>query len=83
MDDVYEFKKLKDNLEEIFEILYQANKLELAGLIQRMYFVLDDQLDDTDYEYSSDSEDNNSDYVNSDEEELEVQVDENGFHSLS
>jgi hypothetical protein len=80
-----EFNNLKDNLEEIFEILYDANKLALAGLIQRMYFLIDDQLDDTDYEYYSDadSEDNTSDYVSSDEEELEVQVDENGFHSLS
>lgn len=80
-----EFNDLKDNLEEIFEILYEANKLALAGMIQRMYFLIDDQLDDTDYEYSSDadSEDNTSDYVSSDEEELEVQVDENGFHSLS
>jgi hypothetical protein len=81
-----EFNNVKDNLEEIFEILYQANKLELAGLIQRMYFLIDDQLDDTDYEYSSDteSEDDTCNYVSSgDKEELEVQVDENGFHSLS
>tara|TARA_R110000765_G_scaffold60056_2_gene116257 strand:+ start:138 stop:380 length:243 start_codon:yes stop_codon:yes gene_type:complete len=78
-----EFNDLKDNLEEIFEILYEANKLELAGMIQRMYFLIDEQLDDHDYEYYSttESEDDDDIYVSS--EELEIQVDENGFHSLS
>jgi hypothetical protein len=75
---------LKNDLEEIFEILYELDKLELASLIQKMYFVLDEELDDDDYEYYSDTESDEyvDNYVDTDEE-LEIQVDDNGFMSLS
>ena len=68
---------LKNDLEEIFKILYEENKLELAALIQKMYFVLDEEFDDYDYEYYSDN------YIDSESEELEIKVDDNGFLSLS
>ena len=76
---------LKNDLEEIFEILYEANKLELAALIQKMYFVLDEEFDDDDYEYYSDTESDEyfDNYVDTESEELEIQVDDNGFMSLS
>lgn len=76
---------LKNDLEEIFEILYDLDKLELASLIQKMYFVLDEELDDDDYEYYSDTESDEyvDNYVDSESEELEIQVDDNGFMSLS
>ena len=47
---------LKNDLEEIFEILYEQNKLKLAELIQRMYFILEEAYDDDDFEYESESE---------------------------
>ena len=79
---------LKNDLEEIFEILYEMDKLELAALIQKMYFVLDEEFDDDDYddyEYYSDTESDEyvDNYVDSESEELEIQVDDNGFLSLS
>ena len=76
---------LKNDLEEIFKILYEENKLELAALIQKMYFVLDEEFDDYDYEYYSDTESEEyvDNYIDSESEELEIKVDDNGFLSLS
>ena len=72
---------IKEKLTQIFEILYQQNHMVLAGLIQEMYFQLDEELDDEDYEYESDtdSDDYYPDYI-SDEE---YQVDEHGFFQLT
>ena len=74
---------LKNDLEEIFEILYEQNKLKLAELIQRMYFILEEAYDDDDFEYESESESDEyvDNYVDTDEE-LEIQVDDNGFLAL-
>jgi hypothetical protein len=74
---------LKNDLEEIFEILYEQNKLKLAELIQRMYFILEEAYDDDDFEYESETESDEyyDNYVETDEE-LEIQVDDNGFLAL-
>ena len=77
---------LKNDLEEIFEILYEMDKLELAALIQKMYFVLDEEFDDDDYDYEYYSDTESDEYVDNyvdTDEELEIQVDDNGFLSLS
>ena len=77
---------LKNDLEEIFKILYEENKLELAALIQKMYFVLDEEFDDDDYDYEYYSDTESDEYVDNyvdTDEELEIQVDDNGFMSLS
>ena len=78
---------LKNDLEEIFKILYEENKLELAALIQKMYFVLDEEFDDDDYDYEyysdTESEEYVDNYIDSESEELEIKVDDNGFLSLS
>ena len=74
---------LKNDLEEIFEILYEQNKLKLAELIQRMYLILEEAYDDDDFEYESETESDEyyDNYVETDEE-LEIQVDDNGFLAL-
>ncbi len=74
---------LKNDLEEIFEVLYEQNKLKLAELIQRMYFILEEAYDDDDFEYESETESDEyyDNYVETDEE-LEIQVDDNGFLAL-
>ena len=74
---------LKNDLEEIFEILYEQNKLKLAELIQRMYLILEEAYDDDDFEYESETESDEyyDNYVETDEE-LEIEVDDNGFLAL-
>ena len=74
---------LKNDFEEIFEILYEQNKLKLAELIQRMYLILEEAYDDDDFEYESETESDEyyDNYVDTDEE-LEIQVDDNGFLAL-
>ena len=76
-------ENLKNDFEEIFEILYEQNKLKLAELIQRMYFILEEAYDDDDFEYESGTESDEyvDNYVETDEE-LEIQVDDNGFLAL-
>ena len=70
----------KQNLEDIFEILYQQDKLKLAGFIQEIYFGIDEEFDDEDYEYESDTESDEyyPEYI-SDEE---FEIDEEGFFSM-
>lgn len=77
--------KTKQNLEDIFQILYDKKKVDLAVFIQELYFLIDDNYDDETYTYEEESEeeDSNSEYEEpSDSEELQFKVDDMGFYSL-
>ena len=71
------YKEIKKNLEDIFDILYEQNKIVLAAFIQEMYFHIDEQDDD----YESESESDEDEYYEN-VSEGEFQIDEEGFYSL-
>jgi hypothetical protein len=72
--------KIKSNLEDIFDILYTKNRIDLAMFIQELYFHLEDDIDDSDYE--ADSEEESEEFIPLEKEELQFKYDDFGFYEL-
>jgi hypothetical protein len=72
---------MKKNLEDIFQILYEQNKLDLAIFIQELYFAIDEEYDDIDYD-PSDSEEDIEIIDDLEIEKFQYSIDEDGFYSL-